>query len=309
VNPTSRVRRQEFRVRRLLLALIFHGAFSAQPAPPAPAEILEQAIGLFQARKFPEAQAALSALVAAEPANARACHYLGRTLELRADAGSLAEAVKWHRRAAELEPENPIYLGRYGGASLLLAARDSSLGAAWRGRDAMEKAVRLDPTDLDAREGLVHFYQRAPWPLGSRARAAAHLEAIRQRDPIRATVLGVLGRTNVGDYAGAFRLCEEALAANPADYNALYQFGRTAELSGENLHWGISCLEKCLSLGPPTPASPTHSVVWQRIGGLHEKLQHPAVAVAAYEAALRHDAGNHEAAAALQRVKSAARNP
>jgi tetratricopeptide (TPR) repeat protein len=264
---------------------------------------LSAAIEQFRAHQYPAARAALEKIAGAEPNNAAAQYYLGRVVELRGDAEALPEAVKHYERAVTLEPDNPTYLGRYGGASLQLAERTTSLGTARRGRDAMEKAVKLDPADLDAREGLYQFYTRAPWPLGSSAKAAAHLEAIRQRDPTRAMVLSILNRINDRDYAGALKLCDEALARDPANYNALFQSGRIAGLSGEHLDAGLLHLRKCLDLSPPTPGSPSHSEVWRHIGILQEKSHQPAEARAAYEKAVQLDGGNREAAAALAKLQ------
>lgn len=258
---------------------------------------------LFETKRHPEARALLERVVAAEPKHAAAHHLLGLTLKLRNDPAALAEALRPLARAVELEPQNPIYLADFGGTSLQLAGRTNSIGAATRGRDAMEKAVALKPDHLDAREGLVQFYQRAPWPIGSSAKAAAHLEEIRQRDSDRATVLSVMLKTNAKDYPAAFKLCDDVLARTPVSYIANYHFGRTAAISGQQLERGLACLQKCLTLDPPTPASPTHSNVWQRIGNLHERLQRPAEARAAYETALKLDPGNTQASAALAKLR------
>lgn len=266
-------------------------------------EDFDAAKKLFEARRHPEARALLERVVAAEPKNAAACHLLGLTLKLRNDPAALEEALRPLARAVELEPQNPIYLADFGGTSLQLAGRTNSIGAATKGRDAMEKAVALKPDHLDAREGLVQFYQRAPWPIGSSAKAAAHLEEIRKRDTDRATVLSVMLKTNAKDYPAAFKLCDDVLARTPDSYIANYHFGRTAAISGQQLERGLACLQKCLTLGPPTPASPTHSNVWQRIGNLHERLQRPAEARAAYETALRLDPGNTQATAALAKLR------
>ncbi len=291
------------RVPRFAALLFLLAAGPLAAAGPAGHAALDAAIKLFEGKRYPDAQVALERIVAAEPGNARACYHLGRTLELRADAAALPEAVKWLQQAAQLEPQNSTYLGRYGGASLLFAERTNSLFAARRGRDAMEQAIRLNPADLEAREGLFQFYQRTPWPLGSSAKAADHLQAIRQRDPTRAGVIAILSRRQARDYAGAFRLCEQALAGRPDDYNALYQLGGTALESGEQLGRGVAAFEQCLTLEPPTPASPSPSVVWQRLGAIHEKRGHPDAARAAYAAALRLDSGNREAAAARAILK------
>jgi tetratricopeptide (TPR) repeat protein len=264
---------------------------------------LEQARELVKQKRYPEARAALEKIVAAEPANAAACHDLGLVIKLRGDAPALEEALKWLAKAVELEPNNPVYLGDFGGTSLQLANLTHSFSAASRGRDAMEKAIVLKPDHVDARDGLFQFYQRAPWPLGSTAKAAAQLEEIRKYDPERATVLSVIAKANAKDYAAAFQLCEGVLARKPDNYVALYQYGRTASVSGQNLTMGLERLKKCLTLDPPGPASPSHSHVWLRIGNIQEQLHHPGEARAAYQQALKLDPNNKQASDALAKLK------
>jgi tetratricopeptide (TPR) repeat protein len=167
----------------------------------------------------------------------------------------------------------------------------------------MERALAIAPDYLEAREGLFHFYERAPWPLGSRAKAKAQLDEIRRRDPDLATVLGVVSKTNTGDFAAAFEMCEDVLGRNPDNYTALYQYGRTASISGQNLERGLDCLQRCLTFELPTPASPTHSNVWQRIGTILEQLGRPADAREAYQTALTLDPGNHQASDALAKLR------
>jgi tetratricopeptide (TPR) repeat protein len=280
----------------IALALLFRAAIEAQPT-------LDAARALYEAKRYPEARQALEKIVAAEPRNAAAMHYLGLTIKRRNDPAALPEAVKWLAKAADLDPKNAIYLGDFGGSSLQLASRTNSISAATKGRDAMEKALALDPDYLDAREGLIQFYQRAPWPIGSSAKAAAHLAELRKRDPDRATVLSVMMKANAKDFTAAFQLCDDVLAKTPDNYAALYQFGRTASISGQHLERGLECLQKCLTQTPPSPASPTHSNVWQRIGNLQERLQRPDDARQAYGAALHLDPGNQQAASALAKLK------
>ncbi len=51
-------------------------------------------------------------------------------------------------------------------------------------RDEFERAVRIDPDNLDARFALVEFYSMAPRFLGgSRQKALQQAEEIRKRDP------------------------------------------------------------------------------------------------------------------------------
>lgn len=264
---------------------------------------LGAAITLFKNKRYPEAHEAFTAIVAADPKNAAACHHLGRLCAMRNDGNSLEDAAKWHGQAAALEPTNAAYLGAYGGALLNAANKSRSLSSATKGRDMLEKSVALDPAQLDAREALFRFYYHAPWPIGSNAKAYAHLAAMRKFDPDRADVLSVISKVDNKDYAGAFKVCDEMLAAQPANYIALYQYGRTAAISGQNLERGLARLRQCLEMQPPTPASPPHAAVWQRIGNLEEKLQRPAEARIAYDTVLKLDPNNRQASEALTRLK------
>lgn len=286
--------------RHLLVALFgFAVAGLGLPSPAGAATPFADAVSLYRDRNYPAAREAFERITATEPANAAACHYLGLILLKRGDSTALDDAIVWLEKAVKLEPENATYLADFGGTSLQLANKNRSYGAATRGRDAMEKAIQLDPANLDAREGLMQFYDRAPWPLGSSAKAAAQLEAIRQRDPDRATALSVTAKANAKDYASAFRICDALLAQKPDDYMALYQYGRTASLAGDNLARGLACLQKCLTLPPPGPASPQPTHAWHRLGIIQEKLGHPADARAAYETAIKLDPTNKPAVDAL----------
>jgi tetratricopeptide (TPR) repeat protein len=263
---------------------------------------LEDAIVLYNEKKYPDARAAFEKITAAEPKNPAACHYLGLTLLRRGDAKALEEAVKWLEKAVTLAPRNATYLADFGGTSMQLASRTRSLSAATRGRDAMEKSLTLDPHNLDAREGLWRFYSEAPLWLGDSAKAAKQLEEIRKRDPDRATVMQVQTKANAKDYTAAFKLCEEILQKNPANYTALYQYGRTASVSGQNLERGLECLQKCLAAPPSSPSSPQPTHVWNRVGVVLEKLGRTAEARSAFETAVQLDATNKAARDALARL-------
>ena len=161
-------------VAALVFALL--GASSLALADPA----LDSAVKLYRARRFSEAAVALERIVAAQPQNADACHVLGLALSRAGGDHPLEDALVWLERAAQLAPTNADFLGDYGGTCLQIADRSRSFAYAVRGRDAMEKALALDPRQLDCRDGLMRFYAKAPWPLGDAA------EALRQAGQIAA---------------------------------------------------------------------------------------------------------------------------
>jgi tetratricopeptide (TPR) repeat protein len=196
------------------LCLIFAvaGAGRADPA-------LDAAIGLYRNKQYPAAQAALEQVASATPADPGACYYLGMTLRHRGDDQALEAALPWLEKAVSLAPANATYLGDYGGTCLQLADKHRSFSFATRGRNAMEKAVQLDPDNLDARNGLLQFYARAPWPLGSKTRARAQADEIARRDPARGLrAFLILGRSfeKAGDRESAREAYGVALRLAPA---------------------------------------------------------------------------------------------
>jgi tetratricopeptide (TPR) repeat protein len=267
---------------------------------------VDAAMALLHAKRLLEARNAFEQIVQTEPQNAAAWHELGLLWRSQGDNEGFEKAVSCLARATEIEPANETFLANYGGTLMELANRTRSISAATKGRDAMERAVAMNPNDLDAREGLFQYYLRAPFFVGgSEAKAAEQLDEIRRRDPDRATVLAVISKTKAKDYAAAFALCEEVLAKHPDNYPALYQYGRTASMSGENLPRALTLLQHALQFDPPTPASPQHTHVWFRIGDIQQKLGHLPAAKQAFQEALKLDPGNRAAADALAKLPAA----
>lgn len=100
-------------------------------------------------------------------ADAKRFHDMGMMFERRGDEASLKESLPWLEKAAADAPPNSDYIGDYGGACLKLADLTDSYFMAVKGRDLLKSAIKLNPADVEARAGLMEFYARAPWPLGS----------------------------------------------------------------------------------------------------------------------------------------------
>jgi tetratricopeptide (TPR) repeat protein len=287
--------------RRMLFRFVLLTLVLATSAWAAP---LDDAVALFTAKKYPEARQALQAIVTAEPQNARASYYLAQVIVRQGrGAQALTEALPWMEKAAKAAPGDPEILAAYGQLAIQIAAIHTSIPTALRGRDALDAALRLNPGDLAARETLYQFYRQAPWPIGNSSKAAAQLEEIRQRNPDRATVLVLNGQIAAKDYASAFRTCDALLAKNPDNYLALFHYGRTAALSGQNLERGLGCLQRFLVLAPAAPEAPRPAGAWSRIGNIYEKQGKPAAARAAYQTTLQLDPTNRVALTALAQLK------
>lgn len=263
---------------------------------------LADAIALYHAHRYAEAEELFRAAATAGPPDAEACYYLGRTLAKRNDPAALREAAGWLEKATQLKPADAAFFSDYGSVCLQLAGREESFNYATKGRDALEHSLTLDPTDLDAREGLLRFYSEAPWPLGSTERARAQAEEINRRDAARGLRAFVHLKCAEKDYAGVFSLCERILHDHPDDYVARFEYARAAAKSGDHVARALALLPRCLALTPP-PDYPGPSVVHFRLGQLHEKAGDPAAARADYQQAVALDASNRRAAEALARLQ------
>ncbi len=192
------------------LPLLAGAVCGAAPAPgPSP---LDSGIALFKQRKFAASRAVIEPLAAADPSNAAAAYYLGMDLLRLGGPSGLDGARLWLGRAVKLAPGNAGYLADYAGVCLLMADRDTSFSLALEGRDAMTRAIAADPSNIDACEGLMRFYAKAPWPLGSPVRALSLAAQIAKLNAKRG-IAAYLAIAATFEKAG---LKEDALSANKA---------------------------------------------------------------------------------------------
>jgi tetratricopeptide (TPR) repeat protein len=286
------------KLRLLLLALVATVALAAERAPEQQA-----AVDLYNQRKNAEAKAAFEKLAAADAKNAEAWHYLG---QLAQRSGDLEAAVKHAQKAVALAPGVSSYHLRLGdayGQSAQRASVFSKMGLAGKCRDAYQKAVALDPKNVDARFAIMSFYQQAPGIIGggmdkayNEAAEIQKLDAARGREAHE--------RLYLADkkHAEAFALWEPLLRDSPDSYLAHFRIGRLAAITGEQMDRGLELLKKCLGLTPP-PGVPGHEAVHFRIGTIMEKKGDKAAAKAAYETALKLAPQFGQAAEALNKLK------
>jgi tetratricopeptide (TPR) repeat protein len=270
---------------------------------PATAASFEEALALYQEKRFPDARVAFSGLAAAEPQDARHRFYLGNIAMRRNDTD---DAIHHYEKAVELDPGNASYHLELGGAYGAAAGKTSLMGKigwARKCRVALERAVELDPENLDARNGLITFYRQAPGIVGGgMGKAYAQAAEIRQRDFRRGSL--ILGQLYASErrFDEAFTVARELLADAPDAYLAHYTIGRLAAESGQNLDEGEQALRHCLTLTPARD-EPPHAAAHWRLGNIAEKRRDPAAARAAYEAALRLDPNFTQASASLAKLR------
>jgi tetratricopeptide (TPR) repeat protein len=297
----------------------------------------ERAMALLDARKAEEARELLAPCAEREPEDPVTAIALARVRLAFADekgAVRLVErALQKHPRQAELA----LWLGRAYGQRAIRAPVFEQPSLATHVRKSFERAVALDPENLEARSGLLEYLIRAPKVLGgSPERARDQAEEIQKRDPLKG--LHAFGRiaeqekrwvdadqiyakaieefpgasepviwraalaARLKNWEKAFELLETRASASPGDPRACYEIGRIAAISGGHLDRGEECLKAYLANGPG-PEDPPLAEAHLQLAGIYRKKKDPARAKQQYEEALRLDPGLTEARLGLARLR------
>jgi tetratricopeptide (TPR) repeat protein len=288
--------------RRFLLG--FALALLHLPSRGAEAD-LTAARALLAARRPAEAQAAFERLHAADPANAEVNHTLGQLANRRGDP---AQAIPYFTAAATAEPHAGRHqqgLGDAYGRQAERAGIFGGLGLARKCVAAYERAVALEPANVEFRLSLLEFYRLAPALVGGgTAKAQAQVDAIRALDPVRGRIAAATLLAGEKRTTEAFAEFAAALQAQPDDVVALYQLGRLAALTGAELDRGAAALGRYLELPEVMlPQAPGHASGHWRLGQVRERQGDREGARAALEAALRLEPGFKPAAEALRRLR------
>ncbi len=258
---------------------------------------------LFESGRYPEARAAFEKIAAAEPQNAEVMFYLGWTA-FRLNQPE--ESAKLLEKATALDATKSLYFHVLGDAYGVLTQRASvfgKIGWAKKCLAAYDRAVALDPGNLDARAARLSYYWHAPAIVGGGMdKARAEAEEIRQRDPVR----GAQGLADLyvseKQYAEAFAVIDRLVAQYPDNKPVQYQLGRLAAITGQQLDRGATALEAYLRYSPQGREPGLAAAHW-RLGMLYARKGDKAAARAEFEAALKLDPGFTAARESLKKLK------
>ena len=266
--------------------------------------IFRQAQDFVRREQYAPAVPLLEKCVAADPGNSKFHQWLGRALGLQAAQNGIVSGALSVRRV----------------------------------KTELEKAIELDPLNLEARQDLAVMYRAAPGFLGgSNAKAAEQIAFIRRHDPALASQLEgdflfadkkyeaalsayqesaklhprpmiqvrmSLAYQQRKDWTQAFAALDRALGMDADFPFALYQVGRTAALSGQQLDRGEQCLRTYITIPEREELeNPSLAAAHFRLGNILEKKGDPAAARNEYETSLKIDPKQKLAREALAQLK------
>ena len=273
----------------------------------------------------------------ANPEPARPSTPIRAALE-KGDPDAATAAADAALKASPKDTDVLLWAGRAYGQRALSASVFTKMSWAKKCHEAWEKAVAIDPSFLDARSELLRYYLMAPGIVGggvdkareqaariaaidatqghvARGRIAEHGKDLpaaeaAYRKAAEIDPKGVDGPIALATFLGgqkrwaeARAIFEKRLGADPADALAVYQLGRIALFSGEDLEKGLAYFERYLALPVPEDG-PTHADARWRKGLVLEKLGKTPAAIAEYREALKVNPGHRGAKRELERLKA-----
>jgi len=282
----------------LAVALATTAAAAVDPAA------LTDARALFDSRQPAAAQQAFEKLHATDPQDPEINYHLGQLANRRNDP---AKAITYFEKSVAVAPAIGRYhhgLGDAFGRSAQKASVFSQLGLAKKCVAAYQRAVVLEPSNVDFRQSLFEYYRQAPSLVGGGYdKAVDEANAIKLLDAARGRIAFATLYAQEKKYDLALAEFEAVLKTNPDDFTALFQIGRLAAITGQFIDHGLSCLRRCLELPAPSlPQAPGHAAAHWRIGVLLEKKSDLAGARAAYQAGAQIDPSFAPITTALEKM-------
>lgn len=317
--------------------LRFVAAAMVMLATSAYAQDGDGGIASFNAHRYADARRQLDAVVREHPNDARAHQYLGR---IAMHETRFSEAITHLEKAAEVEPsvaEHQLWLGRAYGQLAVRSGFTKKFGLAKRARAALERAVELDPSSIDARSSLIQFYLLAPGLVGgSASKGRVHAAEIAKRSAFR----GALARAWIAEdrkkydeaareyrdaiaqapdslisywglaqlwqrgerFDSSFALMDDLIRRRPDAMPAYYYYGRASSLSGQHLPEAVLALQRYVAY-EPHEGDPPRSSAHYRLGLVYERMGDREKAKREFETSLRLEPTRDEVKGALRRVR------
>ncbi len=254
----------------------------------------------------------------------------------------VAAAMPLFERCVALEPRSSKHrqwLARAIGLQTAQKGIAAGLTGVNKVKAELEKAIELDPNNIEARHDLAVLYKVVPGLFGgSNAKAAEQVAIIRQRNPALATqieadflardkktrealtllqesirlnsarprphVSMAMLHQRLSEWERAFAALDRALTIDPRYPIALYHVGRTAALSGTQLERGEKALRTYMGLAiRPELEYPPLPGAHHQLGVILERKGNREAARAEYKKALSMQPDHKDARAALAKLK------
>jgi len=239
-----------FKIDLLVLILLFVllGASVAHAQ-----DDLKQGIEIFEKNNYYGAKKFFNDYLKVHPDHPEAFYYLGR---IAMEEKDLELATDYFDKAVDIDNSKSLYFTWKGIAYVqLLSTVDFMKQGLYapRALNALEKAVDLDPENIDARMWLAGYYAQAPvFAGGSKDKTKEQYMAIIQINPsfVPAYINFGIALMDFEEYELAYDNFEKALEYETENFSAFFYIGKLSAVSGQYATQGELALKKFIELAP-----------------------------------------------------------
>jgi tetratricopeptide (TPR) repeat protein len=281
----SKIDTQNFRLDliTLILLILFLGVnvVNAQ-------DDLKKGIEIFEKKNYYGAKKFFGDYLKANPEHAEAFYYLGR---IAMEEKDLELATEYFDKATDIDETNSDYFTWKGIAYVQLLSTVDFMRQgiyASKAMNALEKAVDLNPNNIDARMWLAGYYAQAPvFAGGSKEKTGEQYQAILNIDPtfVPAYINYGLTHTEFEEYDLALEYFRNALKYDPENYAIYLYIGKLSAESGKFASEGERALNTFIE-SAPEELQDSMDEAWWYLGTIYLQVDDTENARKAYEKAI-----------------------
>ena len=249
----------------------------------ASAQNLTPGIAAFENGELEQAEEFFSNILKSDKKHPAANFYMGRIYFDREEFG---DATDWFEEAAKYDDDNSVYFMWLGHGYGRQAQNASVLRQAGLGRKCRinyEKAVEMDPSNIEARESIMDFYMQAPGFMGGgRDKAEDQANHISALDP----VAGFMAKASIHNYYGetdqAMEIFHQAVETYPEAMPPYYRLF--------NIYFNRQEFEKAAEIARKQLAvNDTSAVIYFNLGNALQRFNQFEEAYTAYQQGMEVD--------------------
>jgi tetratricopeptide (TPR) repeat protein len=263
----------------------------------------QKGIELFERKNFMEARDFFTEILRSRPDHHVPLYYLGR---IDFETGNFSGSIRFFTKAISMTSSNYEYYFWRGRANLeLLFQANLMMKAVYAGRTLrdFEKAVELNPHDLESRIYLGEYYAQAPSIAGgSIPKAIAQFKAALSNHPGEGHLYRALGNNyrHLGNYDSAFYFHKKGVEIIHNYPMLHYELGKTGAVAGREL----LLAEKSLIMAMQGRLDHWHhSDALYQLGRVREQLNKTELAGEAYNECLKMNPEHPECRKALRKMR------